>query len=73
MTDLRVQDSPKMLRETLCVAQAAVGHAFPNDGRLRGHLDRLGRLIEECERHRPLGTNGKHGDGELCTRTCGCG
>jgi len=65
-----VTDGPKMLRETLCVAQSALGHSFPDDGRLREHLNRLGRLIEECDRHRPIGTNGKHGDTH--TATCGC-
>lgn len=65
-----ITDSPKMLRETLCMAQAALGHAFPSDGRLREHLDRLGRLINECDRHRPLGPNGKHD--ERHTATCGC-
>jgi hypothetical protein len=69
MTDLSVPDSPKMLRETLCVAQADV--LLNNiSSRRREHSDRLQRLIDECDRHRPLGHDGKHGD--LHTPTCGC-
>ena len=30
----------------------------------------IGRLIMDLDKHRPLGTNGKHGD--LHTDTCGC-
>lgn len=68
MIDLRVPDSPKMLRETLC-------KVFNNTdlfGRDWTEHDtaRIQRLIHECDRHRPLGTDGKHGD--LHTPTCGC-
>lgn len=72
MTTLNVPDSPKMLRETLCFAQAAVAGARSNidESRRLAHLDRLGRMIYECERHRPLDSDGKHGDNH--TPTCGC-
>lgn len=71
MTILDVPDSPKMLRETLCVAQSAVAaNASWYVSRGREHIDRLQRLIDECDRHRPLGPDGKHGD--LHTPTCGC-
>ncbi|WP_206538991.1 hypothetical protein [Nocardiopsis lucentensis] len=66
---LVVPDSPKMLHETLCFAQSAIG-LHPDQNRALEHIARLGRLINECERHRPLGSNGKHGD--LHTDTCGC-
>lgn len=67
-TTLTVPDSPKMLRETLCVAQSWIGNVWhPRAGE---HLARLQRLIDECDRHRPLGPDGKHGD--LHTDTCGC-
>lgn len=66
---LTVTDSPKMLRETLSVAQLYVGQAAHAE-RQREHLARLQRLIDECERHRPLGPDGKHDDRH--TRTCGC-
>lgn len=60
--------NPKMLRETLCVAQAWVGNS--TDSRRSEHVERLQQLINECDRHRPVGPDGKHGD--LHTQTCGC-
>lgn len=63
-------DTPKMLRETLCVAQTAIGNTLPLDPRKAEHLGRLQRLIDECDRVRPLGPDGKHGD--LHTPLCGC-
>lgn len=68
MVSLNVTDSPKSLRETLCVAQACLGWAKLTD--VTTHRDRLSRLIDECDRHRPLGSDGKHGN--LHTNTCGC-
>lgn len=65
-----VSDGPKMLRETLCVAQSALGITYRTDLRMREHMARLQRLIAECDRHRPIGNDGKHGD--LHTPTCGC-
>jgi hypothetical protein len=65
-----VADSPKMLRETLCVAQARIGNSPYDEGRKREHIDRLQRLIDECDRKRPLGPNGKHDDRH--TPECGC-
>lgn len=52
----------KMLRETLCRLQAAP--IDTDDSR------RLQMLIDEIDRNRPLGPDGKHG--ELHTTTCGC-
>jgi hypothetical protein len=69
-TVLEVPDDPKMLRETLCVAQARIGNSSLDQDRKVEHVARLGRLIDECDRHRPLGPDGKHG--ELHTLTCGC-
>lgn len=65
-----VPDGPKMLRETLCVAQARIGNSPYDEGRKREHIDRLQRLIDECERMRPTGSDGKHDDRH--TPTCGC-
>ncbi|PRX91960.1 hypothetical protein [Allonocardiopsis opalescens] len=67
---LVVSDSPKMIRETLCVAQTRIGNSPLDPDRRREHVERLGRLIAECDRHRPLGADGAHGD--LHTPTCGC-
>ncbi len=70
MTSYEVPDGPKMLRETLCVAQTEIGNSPWNEDRKLEYLDRLQRLIDECDRHRPLGPDGKHGDRH--TPTCGC-
>lgn len=64
-----IPDSPKMLRETLCVAQNYIGN-HSTDRRASKHICRLQRLIDECDRHRPLGVDGKHSN--LHTETCGC-
>lgn len=65
-----IPDGPKMLRETLCVAQARIGNSPLDAGRKHEHIDRLQRLIDECDRMRPLGSNGKHDDRH--TADCGC-
>lgn len=57
----------KMLRETLCLAQQALNvQVAPR----AGELVRLQQLIDAIDRHRPLGSDGKHGN--LHTDTCGC-
>lgn len=68
MTAYTISDDPKMLRETLCVAQGFVVRS--GDSRAAEHAARLGRLIDECDRHRPLGPDGNHGLRH--TPTCGC-
>ncbi|GLY08301.1 hypothetical protein [Actinoplanes sp. NBRC 101535] len=69
-TSYEVPDGPKMLRETLSVAQACIGGSDLGQQHKEIHIARLGRLIDECDRHRPLGPDGKHRD--LHTGTCGC-
>lgn len=59
-------DTLKMIRETLCVA--LIG--FDESEASRRHIDRLQRLIDDIDRQRPLGPDGKHGDQH--TETCGC-
>ena len=57
----------KMLRESLCIAQNAVyvlGLAYDM------HQKNLQQLIDEIDKNRPLGSDGKHGN--LHTHTCGC-
>lgn len=66
--NLNVDVTPKMLRETLCVAQTCIGYF--GDLRAREHINRLQILLDECDVHRPLGSDGKHGN--LHTETCGC-
>lgn len=69
MITLQLEETLKMLRETLCVAQTAIGQRT-TDPRTGEHIERLGRVIAEIDRQRPLGPDGKHGD--LHTPTCGC-
>ena len=59
----------KMLRETLCVAQTRIG-LHETSTRRDEHVQRIQRLIDEIDFHRPLGVDGKHGN--LHTPTCGC-
>ncbi len=68
--------SPKTLKETLCVVQAAL-HALERErpgynagGDIESHLERVQLLIDECSRKRPTGPDGKHND--LHTPECGC-
>ena len=70
MTAYEIEDGPKMLRESLCLAQAALYISPYNSDYIKSHAERLQRLINECDRHRPLGPDGKHGDRH--TDTCGC-
>lgn len=60
--------TPKTLRETLCVAQGAVLRAGGDRAQHDGSV--LAQLIDECDRQRPLGADGKHGDRH--TPECGC-
>lgn len=75
-TTYRVSDSPKMLRETLCLAQSMISHSSINPYRRDVHIAVLQRLIDACDVHRPLGPDGKHSTrlahGNLHTDTCGC-
>jgi hypothetical protein len=72
MTTLTTGDTPKALRETLCIAEGAVARSVPEipaaQANTAGRV--LARLIRECDRHRPLGPDGTHGDRH--TLTCGC-
>lgn len=62
--------TPKMLRETLCVAQTQISNSVMDTNSKQHHLDRLDMLIKECDDYRPLGFDGTHGD--LHTMNCGC-
>lgn len=75
MSILHSPDSVKMLRETLCRAQTAIGSTCVSPRReIRERAERdiavLQRLADDCDRQRPLGPDGKHGDRH--TATCGC-
>lgn len=64
------KDSLKMIRETLCVAQSAIGLAEVGGTQKTDHIDRVQRIIAEIDRQRPLGPDGKHGNRH--TPFCGC-
>lgn len=64
-----VDDDPKMLRETLASAQVYLLNYMKGDRKF-DHSKRLQRLIDECDRKRPLGSDGKHG--KRHTDECGC-
>lgn len=65
--------TPKMLRETLCLAQTALILMGDHTGQyMEDHLHHLQKLIDEIDVIRPLGPGGEHGDGILCTSMCGC-
>lgn len=66
---IMMSGGPKSLRETLCMAQGAVGLVYA-EREANPHITRLQRLIDQIDRHRPLGPDGKHGN--LHTATCGC-
>jgi hypothetical protein len=61
---------PKTLREYMCSAQGIVNRSQYDAGGKARISDVLQQIIAECDRHRPLGPNGKHGS--LHTETCGC-
>jgi hypothetical protein len=67
---------PKSLRETLCVPEhalqqlAAARPGYDAGGSIEHHLSVIGELIRECDRQRPLGPDGKHGNRH--TSECGC-
>lgn len=63
----------KSTREALCAAQWALGEVARRGldvDTTPGRIDRLGALIAELDKHRPLGSDGKHGNRH--TPTCGC-
>lgn len=60
MTTLHLRDERdtlKMLRETICLAQTAIGVTYPSENR-DTHLARLGRTVVEIDRQRPLEDDG---------------
>lgn len=76
MTTLTTDHSPKMIREALCIAEGAVGRAVSSVSVGFSHPEAIATthvirdLIRECDRHRPLGPDGTHGNRH--TITCGC-
>lgn len=63
-------DTPKMVKETINVAQQAYGQYRRDYERFDEHMARLSRIVEECDRMRPVGRDGKHNNRH--TEVCGC-
>ncbi len=63
MSKIESPDSLKVIRETLCRAQTALSLSERD-------VSRLQRLINDIDRQRPLGPDGKHNNRH--TATCGC-
>lgn len=61
-TVLEIEATPKSIREALCILSTGISDKHV--------MMIIQNLISECDRHRPLGSNGKHGN--LHTTTCGC-
>lgn len=61
--------TPKSLRETLCLSQAALIHASTGDV-WNHHVNTVQKLINEIDKLRPVGNDGKHDDRH--TPWCGC-
>lgn len=51
-TNLSVDDTPKMIRETLCVVQSQIASSPLDEDRKWSHIMRLQRLIDKCDRQR---------------------
>ncbi len=63
----------KATREALCAAQSALfdrARAGTDVESVPHWVDRLQAIVDQIDVHRPLGSNGNHGD--LHTTTCGC-
>ena len=63
-----IPDKPKLVRETLCVSLGLISYS-PGD-RKEEHVNRIQRIINECDKLRPLDSGGNHGN--LHTPGCGC-
>lgn len=74
MSQIQSPDTLKMIRETLCLAEAALNdrakQGMDTDVIRKQHSRRIAALIEDIDRQRPLGSNGKHDNRH--TDTCGC-
>lgn len=66
---IRTSHGLKATREALCVAQAWLGGVHDNGEAARA-ITTIQHLIDDIDRQRPLGPDGKHGDRHA--PTCGC-
>ena len=75
MSTIHSSDSLKAIRETLCLAEAALidraDHGIDTEAIRWRHLDHISNLLDDIDRQRPLGPDGTHSD-DLHTDSCGC-
>lgn len=64
MVELNIDATPKMIKETMARIQSLAPSSSGPDS------DIVQKIIDECDRHRPIGPEGRHG--QLHTETCGC-
>ncbi|CCW14625.1 hypothetical protein [Rhodococcus aetherivorans] len=69
-TELHTDDHLKTIHEALCVAQTAIGNFPEQPTNWPPYIQVLQNLINDIERQRPIGSNGKHGN--LHTPNCQC-
>lgn len=69
MPQIEVGKNIKGLREILCLAQS-LADLTPLNVNITLYQRRIQGIIDELDKHRPLGSDGKHGN--LHTETCGC-
>lgn len=68
--------SPKSLKETMCVVEHALNElerqhpGYDAGGTIESHRIKIREVIAECDRKRPTGPDGKHGNRH--TPECGC-
>lgn len=70
MASYTVPHDPKMVHEAMCLAEGVISRQDVGVGRDVRYLQIISDFIKECERKRPLGPNGKHGN--MHTAECGC-
>lgn len=66
MSMIRSSHTLKMVREALCYAEATMLQTVQG----QKYLEIVQDLVEDIDRQRPLGRDGKHGN--LHTDNCGC-
>lgn len=62
----------KSLRESLCVAQSAIGQTYVTNqtAYAMSHIGKIQEILDAIDILRPIGPDGKHGNRH--TEHCGC-
>ena len=70
MSKIHSKTSIKMVGEALRYAQSGMLNTYPAGPQRDGYAKIIQDLINDVNRQRPIGNDGKHGD--LHTENCGC-